>query len=389
MENNIFHIKKILFISNSGNIGGAQKCLLDLILRLPTTIKPIIILPKEGTFLNIIRDNDIEYYVIPFRGWWYSKFRIKLIERAFNNLISLFKIYIIVKKLNINLVYTNTLYSPIGAILSRILKVSHIWHIHEFPHLNKIQKFDYGLKWSMNFVNNYSSEIICPSKALKESLLYFIPEHKIHCINNGININEINSTLNSKSINLINNPVISILIIGSIIEFKGQHDAIQVINNLKKNNFNINLKILGDGDKMYVNELKNLVKELGVEEYITWLGFRNNVSEYLQNADLLFVCSKYETFGMVIIEAMSVGCPVIATRTGGIPEIITHGFNGLLYEVGNLKDLTDKTISIIENQNLYSMISKNAIETASNYYNVEKYSRRIFKRINLNISKIF
>ena len=73
---------------------------------------------------------------------------------------------IIVKKLNINLVYTNTLYSPIGAILSRILKVSHIWHIHEFPHLNKIQKFDYLFLINHNHANGgkYYYSTYCPRK---------------------------------------------------------------------------------------------------------------------------------------------------------------------------------------------------------------------------------
>ena len=82
--------KRVLFITNSSSIGGAQQCLLNLILFLPERIKPVIILSKEGPFLNIIKQNNIEYHIIPFRGWWYSRFRIKFIERLINNLIFIF-----------------------------------------------------------------------------------------------------------------------------------------------------------------------------------------------------------------------------------------------------------------------------------------------------------
>ena len=372
--------KRVLFITNSTSIGGAQQCLLDLILSLPERIKPVIIVSKEGPFLNIIKQNNIEYYIIPFRGWWYSRFRIKLIERLFNNFISIIRIYIKMKNLDIRLVYSNTLYSPIGGILSAILRVPHIWHIHEFPHLNEIQSFDFGLNWSMSFVNKYSNFVICPSSALKQALTFYISENKILSIHNGVVCN--NDIQFSRKIPQTSiNSDITILIIGSIIEFKGQHDAILAIDQLIKKGKKVNLIILGEGDTAYVNYLKFKTKALEIENYISWKGFKSDVYTYLSKADLLYVCSKFESFGMVIIEAMSVGCPVIATKTGGIPEIITNGYNGLLYDIGDVESLVDKTIKLIEDEDLYQEISKNSIATCINYFDLEDYSEKIIKKI--------
>jgi glycosyltransferase involved in cell wall biosynthesis len=372
--------KRVLFITNSSSIGGAQQCLLDLILSLPERIKPVIIVSKEGPFLNIIKQNNIEYYIIPFRGWWYSRFRIKFIERLFNNLISIIRIYIKIKNLDIRLVYSNTLYSPIGGILSAILRLPHIWHIHEFPHLNEIQKFDFGLNWSMSFVNKNSNFVICPSLALKQALTFYITENKIICIHNGVVCNNDKQFSRKNFQSSINNNI-TILIIGSIIEFKGQHDAILAIEQLIKKGKKVNLIILGEGDTDYVNDLKFKTKVLEIENNISWEGFKSDVYTYLSKADLLYVCSKFESFGMVIVEAMSVGCPVIATKTGGIPEIIINGYNGMLYDIGDVESLVDKTIKLIENKDLYQEISKNSITTCNNYFDLEDYSEKIIKKI--------
>lgn len=369
--------KKILFISNSTSIGGAQRCLLDLVLNLPERIHPVIVVSHEGSFLEEIKEKEIEYFVIPFRGWWYSKFRIKLIERTINNLRGIYLIYAAVEKLNIDLVYSNTLYSPVGAFLARILKIPHIWHIHEFTHLNLIQKFDYGLKLSMTIVNRYSDIIVCPSNSLKKDLLRFIPLEKIYSISNGVkNVNGVDPIYNDK-FSPDNEHEFKILIIGSVIEFKGQYDAILSVNELIKIGKNVRLIIIGDGERKYINYLKDLINKLGINDYISWEGYRNNINDYISTSNLLFVCSRFETFGMVIIEAMSKGCPVIATRTGGISEIIVDGHNGLLYEIGNIADLTKKTELLINNKELYSKISENSILTCINNYSLMKYVNEI------------
>ncbi len=377
--------KKVLFITNSSSIGGAQQCLLNLILSLPDRIEPVIIVSKDGPFLDIVKEYNIKNYIIPIRGWWYSRFRIKLIERVFNNIISICRIYSKIKLSDISLIYTNTLYSPIGGILSILLKIPHIWHIHEFPHLNEIQKFDFGLHRSMNFVNKYSSIVICPSIALKKELTYFITENKIHSISNGVKVNTNNIDLKKINVNIKNE--FTILIIGSIIEFKGQYDAILAISKLLKKGKKVNLIILGDGDQNYVNKLKLFTNQLGINDNVKFEGFKNDVYQYLIKADLLYVCSKFETFGMVIIEAMSVGCPVIATKVGGIPEIITNGYNGLLYENGDVDNLVEKTIKIMDDQYLYNDISKNSITTCVDFFELENYTSSVIKKIDLLLNK--
>jgi glycosyltransferase involved in cell wall biosynthesis len=370
--------KNIVFVSNSGSIGGAQRCLLDLIYQLPINLKPIVIIPRKGKFELELINNEIEYKIINFRGWWYSKFRIKLLERLINNFFCLFKAFQYLKNKNVSLVYTNTLYSPFGAILAYRLKVPHIWHIHEFTHLNYIQKFDFGIKNSLNFVNSFSNEIICPSNILKSDILNFVNPNKIFVINNGT---EITYNISQNTPKQHHNQTLKLIMIGSVINFKGHYDAILLLNKLILNNIDTTLFIVGDGDKRFIKELKNFANNLGVKDLIVWTGFKENVINEINKADILLVCSKHETFGMTILEAMSNHCPVISTKNGGAEEIIVDGYNGYLYESGNIEMLYKCTLNLLDEKN-YNQIRINAYSIIKEKFNKTYNAKKIIQRIN-------
>ena len=365
--------KNILFISNSGGIGGAQLCLLELINNLSCKYKPILLIPKHGKFSKILTENNIDFFVVPFRGWWFSKFRIKLIERAFNNLLALLTILYKIRKLKLSLIYSNTLYSPIGGLISYILNVPHIWHIHEFTHLNKIQYFDFGLHNSMNFVNQNTQVVICPSNSLKDDLSNFINTLNLVCIPNGIDLKiPVNNYTYNRS-----DAHFNILIIGSINEFKGQRSSIIALSELHKFGKNVRLTIVGEGSLSEILELKYFAKKLDVSELILWKGHQDDVFKYLGSSDVLYVCSEFETFGKVILEAMLIKCPVIATNTGGISEIIVDGENGFLYPVGDIDMLVNKTILLMDNYDIYEKFQNNGFNTCNDKFGLDKYVHSI------------
>jgi glycosyltransferase involved in cell wall biosynthesis len=79
----------------------------------------------------------------------------------------------------------------------------------------------------------------------------------------------------------------------------------------------------------------------GLENHVVFLGFKKNISRVLAGMDMLVAPSRREALSISIIEAMSMGLPVIGTRTGGIPEAVRHGENGLLVEKENTKELLE------------------------------------------------
>ena len=370
----------ILFIAHSSELYGAERCLLELIINLPERIKPVVIAPRPGPFLDKIRENQVECFIVPFKGWSYRKIRVKCIPKAFINMVALFNILNKLRNRKINMVYSNTLYSPLGAVIARVLSVPHIWHAHEFAHLNYREKFEYGTNYSMALVNKLSNIVVCPSNKLKENLSEFVSQKKLRRVYNGID----QATLPFSREKYRDRPKengIKILMVGSISENKGQSDAILALNELLKNGEKAELIILGEsnGNRKYIEYLKKLEKILPYDDVVKWEGFQNNAGDYMQKADVLIICSKFETFGRVAVEAMSSGCPVVASKSGGISEIIEDGANGFTYDSGNFVELANKIRLLMNDKDLYAQISKNARISCLKNFQLGTYVENIVK----------
>jgi len=361
----------VLFISHKANLYGAERCCLDLILNLPERFKPIVIVPGPGPFLDILKKNKIDHYVIHFRGWWHKKFRLLHMPRIFLNLLTMRKILKMLKGRKIQMVYTNTLYSPVGAFLSYALNVPHLWHAHEFVHLNHNDKFDFGKKLSMSFVNRFSNKIICTSRAHKADLVRYIKPDKISIVHNGV----AEKPLSRRSFGQENE--YRLLMIGSITKNKGHIDALRALKELLGCGVQAKLTIVGNGDESHVNDLKALQEDCGLASHVFWEGFRENTDEYIRAADVLLLCSRFETFGRVVIDAMSSGCPVIASNNGGTADIIDDGVTGLTYDHGDYKGLARKIMKLICDEDLTGRIAENALATFRERFTTDRYVNNV------------
>jgi glycosyltransferase involved in cell wall biosynthesis len=106
------------------------------------------------------------------------------------------------------------------------------------------------------------------------------------------------------------------------------------------------------------------------------------MSEIYQHHDVLLVPSTWqETMPRVIQEAMAVGLPTIASSVGGIPEIINHGINGLLFSPGNQTDLAEKVYSIYANPGILSEMKINARKTIEQRFNLETMINELENRL--------
>ena len=130
---------------------------------------------------------------------------------------------------------------------------------------------------------------------------------------------------------------------------KGIHLLIEAFSQAFKGQDDIILEIGGSGREE--NQLKNLAKQLGIEHQIKFLGMlsRSQVRDLLYRADAFVLPSLYETFGVVFIEAMATGLPVIGTRSGGPEEIIINDELGLLVEPGKVRELKEALIIMLKN----------------------------------------
>lgn len=143
--------------------------------------------------------------------------------------------------------------------------------------------------------------------------------------------------------------------------------GIRAFSIVKKHFPDAELRIVGSGSQE--NELKSLVKELGLSDSVVFLGAvdHRKIADIYKESDIFLNCSRIESFGMVILEAMASGLPVISTNVGGVSSIIKDGVNGFLVETGASDDMANRILYLLENPSVAAKISENGRKTAENY----------------------
>ncbi|MCC1484893.1 glycosyltransferase [Winogradskyella immobilis] len=135
--------------------------------------------------------------------------------------------------------------------------------------------------------------------------------------------------------------VFKIITVANLVAVKGIETLVRAIKNTQKSD--IFLKVIGDDKNEYANYLKNLVKGLGLENQISFLGKENDVRSFLAQADLYIIPSKKEGMPMALIEAMAMQVPVLGSNIPGIHYILKD-FENLLFEVENDDMLSEKIL---------------------------------------------
>jgi N-acetyl-alpha-D-glucosaminyl L-malate synthase BshA len=126
------------------------------------------------------------------------------------------------------------------------------------------------------------------------------------------------------------------------------------------------LLMVGDGPERPKAEW--LARTHGVADDVIFVGKQNDMSQFLAVSDVLLLPSELESFGLVALEAMACEVPVIATRVGGIPEVVRNGIDGFLYEVGDVKSMADGCLSILKSPNLREKLGKAARDRATHEF---------------------
>ena len=132
----------------------------------------------------------------------------------------------------------------------------------------------------------------------------------------------------------------------------------------------VRLVMCGDGTEREAAE--NLAREYGLADDVLFVGQVPNIADYLSVADLLLVPSQTESFGLAALEAMACEVPVIATRVGGLPEVVKNGENGFLVKLGDTAAMAERAIEILSDETKQRDFGKRGRELAVGQFNTER-----------------
>lgn len=131
---------------------------------------------------------------------------------------------------------------------------------------------------------------------------------------------------------------------------------------LVREKVNARLLMVGDGPDRSAAEM--LAHRKGIYPYTHFLGKQDNVEQILSNSDVLLLPSELESFGLAALEAMACEVPPVASRVGGVPELVAHGESGFLAEVGDVASMAEHAIRLLSDEALYQQIAAAARHTA-------------------------
>ena len=140
-------------------------------------------------------------------------------------------------------------------------------------------------------------------------------------------------------------------------KIKRIEDVVRIFANVVKK-VPSKLLFVGDGPERPVAE--SLARELGVCDHMRFVGKQEQMEEIMAIADLFLLTSEYESFGLVALEAMAAGVPVISTNAGGLPEINIHGETGYLSNIGDVADMSRNAIELLSNTPMLDQFKENA-----------------------------
>jgi N-acetyl-alpha-D-glucosaminyl L-malate synthase BshA len=126
------------------------------------------------------------------------------------------------------------------------------------------------------------------------------------------------------------------------------------------------LMLIGEGPDLCA--IRKMILAYGLDQEVYFLGKQEDVAEVISMADVMLLPSEKESFGLVALEAMACGVPVVTTVAGGLPEVVLDGVCGYLCQIGDVETMAKRTLSLLQDKALYDQFSKNSIERSSNTF---------------------
>ncbi|WP_289754867.1 glycosyltransferase family 4 protein [uncultured Duncaniella sp.] len=360
-------------------MGGANRSMLQLMIELRQYGHQITVLtPKYENPININLIDELEsegFEHIEAHYYWFkfgSGQKLKSVIKQSLNLLNILYIIYKIKGLKFDIVHSNSSVCDIGAYISLLKGIPHVWHLREFGDIDFNLQSAFGKKYE-RFIYRHAEKFIAISQRIQRHFADRIPHNKIELIYNGIKFQKGHRVCAPTTINNI----VHFCLVGMLSDAKNPFQALEAsIILLKRGITNFHITLMGGCDVIYEENLKSYIRQNNLSKYVTLTGEVTDVLDRLSAMDVGLMLSHNEAFGRVTIEYMLSGLAVIASDTGANPEIIENGKSGLLYDKNSSASLANAMETLIKDTELRGKIALGGREKAS-YFNSERNSQLI------------
>jgi glycosyltransferase involved in cell wall biosynthesis len=372
---------KILFYNHTGQVSGAERVLLMILSLLDRArFGSFVVCPEHGPLEEMAMDlgATVENVAgLDARFTWRLDTLVRYCKSFFGVIRQLRRRVVDARP---DLVHANSIRSGLVATAATIgLGTPVVWHLHDLlprhPLSTAIRTFAaFSSRTRMIAVSEAVSRNFCGR---------FSPvlQDRVSVILNSIDLDkfQLDQTARRSICKELRfrKSDFTVGVVGQLTPRKGQLELLRAFSQALKKVPNSVLLIVGaplfNSDHEYLELLKQTSAELGITKKVRLLGGRSDISTIMQGLDLLVVNSAAEPFGLVILEAMACGTPVLATAVDGIPEIIRHQENGWLVPARDERALADAIVHLQQRLLLRERLAKQARPEVAERFSVERY----------------
>jgi glycosyltransferase involved in cell wall biosynthesis len=327
----------IAYIDHADEVGGAEKSLCELIAHLDRErFAPVVIHQPGAQWLKYAEGADAELRPGIPPSDLYDARRTELgggalagVHRIFAAMPPMVALWREFGAVRPAIVHTNSAKMHlIAGTAARLRRLPVVWHMRD------LLTDDGAREWLRRAVRRIRPEVIAISDAVAAQFEGM--PCIVRVVPNGIPIDRFAPGPPSeglrKELELPEGAPVA-CVVGRLTPWKGHRTLLCAWQEVTARVPDACLLIVGEvafWEDSYADELRSLAEELGIAGSVTWAGFRDDVPDVLRLADVLVLASTDEPFGRVVIEGMAAGLPVVATASGGVPEIVVDGETGLL-----------------------------------------------------------
>jgi glycosyltransferase involved in cell wall biosynthesis len=362
-------MKRILYVSSAADRGGAEVVLMEILTHLDRNrFRPEVVSLQEGNLAGEIqRQFGIPVTTVPI-----SRFRD--LQRGGQVVRQLARV---AREHGIDLVHANgTAAHLYGGLAAHACCLPSIYHLHDVP----------VRSWTSHGLIHLAASYVPATAVIAVS--QFVADQYRACVGSCRNVQVIHNAVSLASQLGCNAETVRqrfgwaaeaplVVWAGRLQQWKGAHIFLRAAVQIRRQMPNARFLLVG-GDLFalepdYVNELKGLAEQLGLNDCLRFTGHVSDVVPFLSAADVVVHSSiRPEPFGLVVLEAMSLGRAVVASAAGGPTELIVSGESGMLVQPGSIDELSSTVLQLLGNEPVRNALGRAASARVTEFFNAHQ-----------------
>lgn len=362
-------MNKVLFVSHTLDFaaGGAERVLLDILARIDRSRFDVrlVVCRDTGGAPPEFRALGLPIELLPHLEMTSSRSPWNFLRIGLSLVGSAFRLLGILRRERPDVIHVNSPFSLHFALLPcRLTKTPLVYHEHGLPRSRQGSIWSIAYPWLIHRV----SHTIAITEAVRAEVVgHGVSPAAVTTVHNGIDAGSgstkpRDSTSSTRSTDAGEPPErgFRVVQVANFLDWKGQDVVLEALPILRERVPGASVVFYGQSkDPAHEARLHKMVDALRLSDHVEFGGYRTDLAELLPSFDCLVVASRAEPFGLVLLEAMRAGVPVVGSNAGGVPEIVEDRENGLLFEPGDAAGLASALSTIAHDPDLAERLVRN------------------------------